>query len=72
MGYVAALIIGDETAAMICTFIYKQIIPILIYITTSCILLGLLAMYLAGEKALTPSTKIKKKAMEASKKSTEK
>ncbi len=70
-GYLAALIIGGETATMICTFIYKQIVPVMIYVTTSCIILGLIAMYLAGEKALTPSTKLKKKAMEASEKKAE-
>ena len=56
-GYIAALIIGGETATAICTFIYKQIIPIMIYVTTILILFGLLTMYLAGEKALTPEGK---------------
>ena len=53
-GYVAALCIGGETAGNISTFIYKQIVPIIVYASTILILFGLLTMYLAGEKALVP------------------
>lgn len=53
-GYVIALIIGGETATNICTWIYKSFIPVIIYASTILILFGLLTMYLAGEKALTP------------------
>jgi hypothetical protein len=56
-GYVAALIIGGETATAICTWIYKSFIPIIIYASTVLILFGLLTMYLAGEKALVPGQK---------------
>ena len=56
-GYLAALIIGGETAANICHFIYKDLFPILVIITTVMILVGLLAMYLSGEQALTASKK---------------
>lgn len=56
-GYLAALIIGGETAASICTWIYKSFIPVIIYASTILILFGLLSMYLAGEKALTPHKK---------------
>ena len=56
-GYVAALIIGGDTGALICQIIYKNIIPVIIYISTSMILLGLLSMYLAGEYALTANKK---------------
>ncbi|MBP3427936.1 MAG: hypothetical protein J6M47_06710 [Clostridia bacterium] len=52
-GYMAALVIGGDTAAAICTFIYKQYIPVLVYMTTLLVLLGLVAMYLGGEMALT-------------------
>ena len=54
-GYLAALIIGGNVAALICKVIYKQIIPVMIYISTTMALFGLVTMYLAGEKALTPS-----------------
>ena len=56
-GYVIALIIGGETATAICTWIYKSFIPVIIYASTILILFGLLTMYLAGEKALTPGKK---------------
>ena len=56
-GYVAALIIGGETATAICTWIYKSFIPVIIYASTVLILFGLLTMYLAGEKALVPDRK---------------
>ncbi len=56
-GYLAALIIGGETAEALCTFIYKQLVPILIYTTTILVLFGLATMYLAGEKALVPQHK---------------
>ena len=56
-GYIAALIIGGDTATAICTWIYKTFVPILIEVSTILILFGLLTMYLAGEKALTPGKK---------------
>ena len=59
-GYVAALIIGGDFAAAICTFMYKTLIPIAIYMSTIMVLLGLLAMYLAGEYALTAKKKVSK------------
>ena len=58
-GYMAALVIGGETAAAICHFIYKQFMPVVIWCTSLLIVLGLAAMYLAGEKSLT-SNKQKK------------
>ena len=56
-GYLAALIIGGETAAAICAFIYKTIIPYIIKLSTGMVLLGLAAMYLNGEMALTSDKK---------------
>ena len=56
-GYVAALIIGGETATNLCTWIYKSFVPVIIKASTILILFGLLTMYLAGEKALTPDRK---------------
>lgn len=58
-GYVAALIIGGDLATAICTVIYKDIIPVIIYVSVIMVLLGLVAMYLAGESALTPEKKQK-------------
>ena len=56
-GYVAALIIGGETATAICTVIYKTIIPYIIKTSTIMVLLGLVIMYLNGEVALTGDKK---------------
>lgn len=53
LGYVAALIVGGEAAGRICEFIYKDFMPVIIYATSCLVLLGLLAMYLNGEMALT-------------------
>lgn len=58
-GFVAALIIGGETATAICLFLSKSVIPVVIKISTVMILLGLVVMYLNGEVALT-SGKAKK------------
>ena len=58
-GYVAALIIGGDMATTISVFIYKEIIPVIIYVSVIMVLLGLVAMYLAGESALTPEKKQK-------------
>ncbi len=57
LGYLVALFIGGETATAICTFIYKQVVPVMIYCSTCMILFGLVTMYLAGEKALTSDKK---------------
>ena len=56
-GYLAALIIGGETATEICTFLYKTVFPVIIMISTSSVLLGLVIMYLKGEVALTSEKK---------------
>ncbi len=56
-GYLAALIVGGDTALEICRFIYQQIIPIIIKCSTVLVLLGLLVMYLNGETALTANKK---------------
>jgi len=58
--YLIALIIGGDTAALICEVTYKQVIPVIVKISTSMILLGLVCMYMSGEKSLTPSEKKKK------------
>ncbi|MBE7032650.1 MAG: hypothetical protein E7406_00295 [Ruminococcaceae bacterium] len=58
-GYVVALIIGGNTGAAICDFIYKEFVPELVYYTSILVLLGLVAMYLGGEFALTTEKKQK-------------
>lgn len=56
-GYLSALIIGGETAIFICDFIYTRIVPVIVYASTILVLLGLVAMYLAGEMALINNKK---------------
>ncbi len=56
-GYLVALIIGGDVATMICSVIYNNIIPVIIYGSVILVLLGLVAMYLNGEVALTPEKK---------------
>ena len=60
VGFLVALCIGGDTATAICVFIQKQLFPIIIKIATSMVLLGLVAMYLSGETALTANKKKKK------------
>ncbi|MBR0085333.1 MAG: hypothetical protein IJL97_02165 [Lachnospiraceae bacterium] len=50
-GYLAALIIGGETAELICQVIYKKIYPVLVLLSTSMIVLGLIKMYICKESA---------------------
>lgn len=61
LGYLTALIIGGEAATEICVFIYKKIYPILFYFSSSVALLGLIKMYIAGEKSMVPGNKYKNK-----------
>lgn len=52
-GYLIALCIGGRRAEAICVFIYKQYLPVIVYISTIMILIGLIIMYLSREHALT-------------------
>lgn len=56
-GYLAALCIGGSTAELICTVIYKHIYPVLVVLSTSMIVLGLIRMYIVGESAFSGKTK---------------
>lgn len=58
-GYIAAIIIGGNVAAKICEFIYKQLYPVIIYLSSVTVLVGLVKMYVAGEKSLVPPKKKK-------------
>ena len=66
-GYLAALIIGGETAAQICLFIYKTLYPILFYFSSGIVLLGLVKMYVAGEKSMAPNKRTPKNKKEDNK-----
>ena len=58
-GYLAAFIIGGQTAKEICEFIYKDLYPRLIYFTSVIVILGIIKMYLCGQSALKSSSKKK-------------
>ena len=60
-GYVAAFCIGGTTAEAICVFIYKQYLPVIVYLSTSMVLIGLIIMYLSRDHALTAAPKKPKK-----------
>ncbi|MBE6344461.1 MAG: hypothetical protein E7063_02050 [Spirochaetaceae bacterium] len=53
LGYLVALFIGGEIAQNICHFIYKILYPILVYISSVSVIIGLIKMYLCGETALS-------------------
>ena len=57
MGYLAALILGGNTAAVICAFLHDTVLPVLTQSTTRLVLLGLLSMYLSGDTAMTAGRK---------------
>lgn len=57
-GYLIALLIGGETATAICAFIYKSIFPVIIKCSAILVLVGLLIMYLKGEKSLDIGKKV--------------
>ena len=58
-GYLAAFIIGGETATVICEIIYKTVFPVIIKASTILVLVGLVIMYLRGEKSLDVGKKKK-------------
>lgn len=60
-GYIAALILGGSLATEICSFIYDKFMPVVVYLTSLVVLLGLVAMYMGGEFALTAEKKQKTK-----------
>lgn len=51
--YLIAFFVGGELAQNICYIVYKKIIPVLIYISTVSVIIGLIKMYLCGEVALS-------------------
>ena len=58
-GYVAAVCIGGDIGAAISIFLTKTVFPVIIYVSTVMVLLGLVIMYLNGEVALTSAKKKK-------------
>ena len=53
LGYIAALIIGGETATALCAWVFKSYLPWVIKFTSIFAGIGLIGMYLSKQKALT-------------------
>lgn len=55
IGYLIAFCVNQKEASIICEFIYKCIIPHIIYLSSIIVLIGLVSMYLCRESALSVS-----------------
>lgn len=53
IGYLVAFCVNPKDSAVICNFIYKGVIPYIIYTSSIVVLIGLASMYLCGEFALS-------------------
>ena len=56
LGYIIALLIGGETATLLCTFVFKTYLPWVIKFPSIFTGLGLVGMYLTKQKSLTSSS----------------
>lgn len=52
LAYIAGLIIGGQTATMICAFTFTKYLPVVIQCTSIFVGLGLVGMYFSKQKAL--------------------
>ena len=59
VGYLAALIIGGESATALCLWVFKTYLPWVIKATSVFTLVGLIGMYLNKQKALVATTEKK-------------
>ena len=57
VGYIVAMFIGGETATEMCAFILKKYMPWVIKATSIFAGIGLIAMYLGKQKALSSGSK---------------
>ncbi len=55
VGYLVGLVIGGETAANLCAWIFKTYLPWVIKATSLFTGIGLVAMYMSNQKALMSS-----------------
>ena len=53
LGYVAAIMIGGETATNLCVFIHKQYFPWIIRLCSIAVAFGLFGMYFEKKRALS-------------------
>jgi cytochrome c biogenesis protein CcdA len=62
LGFVVSFFVGHDAAAQITTFLYKTLLPKTYIFSVIVSLIGLIGMYLRGEKAMMMNSKPKKKA----------
>ena len=55
LGYLAGLVIGGESAAVLCAWVFRIYLPWVIRATSVLAGVGLVGMYLGRQKALTVS-----------------
>lgn len=61
VGYIIALFVGGTAATEMCTFIFKTYLPWVIKATSILAGIGLIIMYLSGQKALSVKSEKKDK-----------
>lgn len=57
LGFIVSIFIGEEAAATLTTFLYKTLLPKTYIFAVIVSLVGLIGMYLRGEKAMMMSKK---------------
>lgn len=61
LSFVVAFFVGEDTAALITTFMYKTVLQKMYILSVVVSLIGLIGMYLRGEKAMMMTGKKKAK-----------
>ena len=62
VGFIVSCFVSHDTATVITTFLYKTLLPQTYIMAVIVCLIGLIGMYLRGQKAMMMSTKPKTKA----------
>lgn len=63
LGFIVSFFVGHDTAAVITTFLYKWLLPKTYIFAVAISFIGLVGMYLRGEKAMMMSSKAKNKKL---------
>lgn len=61
VGFIVSCFVSHDTATVITTFLYKTLLPKTYIVAVAVCLIGLIGMYLRGQKAMMMSTKPKSK-----------
>lgn len=60
--YIVAFIIGGSSAAALCAFVFNKLLPVLYRVSAVFALIGLVKMYLIGEKTFVLTKPEKEKS----------